>query len=174
MISALLLAGCSPDLTPSYAFDPIWIEPTAEEGGIEGFHTWQIYGPRWPKHYSERHYVCSVLVGISGVETECDAEECTIGWEITASVLESDCAPKSFAEDPFFVSLLRLGLGGEATGPDVPWPGSTSIGWADYGNGWEVHGDAYPDALDTEGTADDPTWNDEQPFSMVPTQSFPL
>jgi hypothetical protein len=173
MISWWLLAGCRPDLTPTYAYDPIWLEP-AEEGGMHGFQTWQIYGPDWPDRYSDRHYVCSVLVELVGLPTECDAEECAFAWQTTPELRETDCEPTSLADGPLFLSLQRVALGGPAPGPDVPWPELTSVGWTDYGNGWEIHGDAYPAALDDGGDADTPEWDEQQPFLMVPAQSFPL
>lgn len=169
-----LTVGCSTDLTPSWAFDPIWIEP-ALAGGVHGFQTWQVYGPKWPKKYDDRHYVCSVVTEISGDPITCDAEPgCTFAWELAAAVLETDCSDPTLAEDPLFVSLARVALGGAAAGEDVPWPGFTSVGWADYGNSWEVHGDAYPEALDLGGTVAGGDWDEIQPFLMVPTQSWPL
>lgn len=176
MIAALLLNGCRRDLTPTYAFDPIWLSPAEIDGqeGVTGFHTWQLYGPNWPKRYSDKHYACSVVVSLDGLPIECDAEECSIGWELTSEILESDCPAKKDSSDPLFLSLFRVGLGGEAKGPDVPWPGKTSVGWADYGSGWEIHGDAYPESLDSEGEGEGIAWDGEQPFVFVPTSAFPL
>jgi hypothetical protein len=174
MFSWLLLAGCRPDLTPTYAYDPIWLEP-AEEGGIHGFQTWQIYGPDWPDSYADKHYVCSVLVELVGLPTECDADEdCTFAWETLPEVRETDCEAPDFAQGELFLSLLRVGLGGPAAGEGVPWPDLTSVGWADYGNGWEIHGNAYPAALDDGAKVDSREWDEQEPFLMVPAQSFPL
>jgi hypothetical protein len=141
---ALLLACGAPDLTPAWAYDPIWLEPA---GGADAhaFQTWQLYGPEWADDPDEKHYVCAIVVEHAGVAVPCDAEEgCEHAWTMTGAVLETDCADPSITEDPLFVSLGRLALGGPATGEDVPWPGATSVAYADYGNGWEVHGDAYP------------------------------
>jgi hypothetical protein len=172
MIPWLLLVGCRPDLTPTYAYDPIWLEP-GEDGAVHGFETWQIYGPDWPDRYAEKHYVCSVLVELTGLPTECDADEdCTIAWETTGEVRETDCEG-DLAKGELFLALRRVGLGGPAPG-EVPWPDLTSVGWADYGNGWEIHGDAYPAALDDGEQAEGREWNEEQPFLFVPAQSFPL
>lgn len=166
--------GCSTDLTPTSAFDPIWIEP-APDDTVHGFQTWQIYGPKWEKKYDDRHYVCSVVTEIAGAPVPCDAEPgCTWAWELTSTVLESDCVDPALAEDPLFESLLRVALGGPALAEDVPWPGFTSVGWVDYGNGWEIHGDAYPEALDLGGTLPDGEWDQVQPFLLVPTKSFRL
>lgn len=168
-----LWLGCSTDLTPSWAFDPIWIEP-APNDGVHGFQTWQIYGPKWPKNYADRHYVCSVVTELEGVPTACDADpDCAWAWEITPSVLETDCAEPGYAEDALFVSLERLALGGPSVEKDTPWPGFTSVGWADYGNAWEIHGEAYPEALDLGGALTDGEWDRLQPFLMVPDKSFP-
>lgn len=182
MTPLLLLAACRPDLTPSYAFDPIWIAPEAgadEPGSIHGFQTWQVYGPDWPRRYADKHYTCSVVVELWGVPTACDADEtCNFAWETAPEVRQTDCEPAQLAERELFLSLRKVALGGEAKGTAeglaVPWPGVTSTGWADYGNGWEIHGYAYPEALDAGLEVKSGEWDEEQPFLLVPTQSFPL
>jgi hypothetical protein len=170
----IALAACTPDLTPAWAFDPIWIEPMTGDA-VHGFQTWEIYGPKWPSSYSDRHYVCSVVVEIEGAPIPCDAEEgCTWAWDITAALVESDCADAELAEDGLFVSLDRLALGGPSTSEDAPWPQHTSVGWADYGNGWEVHGSAYPEALDLGAQVESGEWDGVQPFLLVPESAFSL
>jgi hypothetical protein len=164
-----LLAACAPDLTPSWVFDPLW---TQQDGidGLYGFQTWEVFGPKWDRKHSDRHYVCAVVVELVGEATDCDAEpECTHAWTLESTLVESDCDP-TMVQDPLFVSLERVALGAPATG-EVPYPGETATGWADYGNGWEVHGEAYPDALDHGETAVG-TFDDGEPYSWLPTQAF--
>lgn len=169
----LWIFGCSADLTPTWAFDPVWIEPAPNER-VHGFQTWQIYGPKWPKRYDERHYVCSVVAEIAGDPIACDAEPgCTFAWAVEAEVLETDCPDPSLADDELFTLLDRVALGLPSTAPDAAWPGLTTVGWADYGEGWEIHGDAYPEALDLGATLSDGEWDGLQPFLMVPSKSFP-
>lgn len=167
----VLLAACAPDLTPAWAWDPIWLEPS--EAGVHGFQTWQLYGPKWAEDPDEKFYACAVVVELDGAATACDAEEgCEHAWDVTGALLETDCPDPALADDPLFVSLARLALGGPATGEDVPFPGATSVGWADYGNGWEVHGDAYPAALEHGGT-EATAWDGVAPFQLVPAAAFP-
>jgi hypothetical protein len=106
----------------------------------------------------------------------CDADPgCAAGWEVAeSSVASSDCEDEALLADPLFLSLLRIGLGGPDTSPEAPWPGQTSVGWADYGNGWEVHGYAYPEGLDLGAQLTTDAWDGVQPYLMVPTQSFAL
>ncbi len=167
---ALLLAGCAPDLTPTWAFDPIWAEPLPGDATY-GFQTWELFGPRWDRKRSERHYVCAVVVELAGAPVPCDAEpDCELAWEVTPELVESDCS-QEIADDPLFVSLQRLAIGGPALGEGAPWPGSSLTGWADYGAGWEIHGHAYPEALDRAQPAG--TWSDGEPHLFVPTKAFP-
>lgn len=169
LLALVALSGCAPDLTPSWAYDPIWLEP-AGEGGAFGFQTWELFGPRWDEKRDDRHYVCAVVVAVQGVAIPCDAQEgCEHAWEVTPAILETDCAPPT-ADDPLFTSLQRLALGSEATG-EVPHPGQTSTGWADYGGGWEVHGYAYPEALDHELPAG--SFDEGEPYLLLPTKAFP-
>jgi hypothetical protein len=166
-----LLVGCAPDLTPAWAWDPIWLEGTAS--GAHGFQTWQLYGPKWPSRQSDRHYVCSVVTELEGRPSECDAPGCEIAFDLTPTLLESDCADPALAEQPLFLALERLALGGPYVGEDAPWPDRTTTSYADYGSGWELHGFAYPEAYDLGG-AGDPTWTGEDPFLFTPDAAFPL
>jgi hypothetical protein len=169
----LLVAACTPDRTPAWAYDPLWIEPV-DGDALHGFETWQLYGPSWPKHYNDKFYACSVVVELDGEPIECDAEPgCTHAWEVVGEVAQSDC-DAGLAGDPLFLSLGRVAIGGLDTGPDVAWPGQTSVGWADYGNGWEVHGEAYPEGLDLEQAVQSNAWDGEQAFLFVPASAFSL
>ncbi|MEQ1505369.1 MAG: hypothetical protein ABMB14_24265 [Myxococcota bacterium] len=170
----LLSVACSRDTTPTWAFDPIWLEPAADDA-VHGFQSWQLYGPKWIDNYSEKTYACAVVAELDGDPIACDAEPgCALAWSITPTVIETDCDDPALADDPLFVSLHRLALGSPAEGKDVPWPDQTTIGYADYGNGWEVHGNAYPEALDLGAELPTGDWDGIQPFLWVPTQSFPL
>ncbi|MEQ1570196.1 MAG: hypothetical protein ABMA64_31470 [Myxococcota bacterium] len=167
------LVGCAPDLTPAWAYDPIWLEPSGD--GVHGFQSWEVFGPKWPASYNDRHYVCAVVVELDGVPTECDAEPaCAVAWEVTPTLAQSDCGEAGLGDDPLFASLGKLALGGAATGEEIGWPGKTSVGWADYGNGWEIHGEAYPEVLDLGGAADSGEWDGVEPFLFVPQSAFPV
>lgn len=169
-----VLAGCAPDLTPTWAWDPIWLEPT-EDGGAHGFETWQIQGPRWQKNGKDRNYVCGVVAEVRGPAVACDGAEdpagCLVVFELETTPVETDCAG-DLAERPLFLSLRRLAVGG-AAGSDAAWPGLTSVGWADYGEGWVVHGESYTEALD-HGGAGQLGWSGEDPYLFVPDAAFPL
>jgi hypothetical protein len=170
---ALALTGCAPDTTPTWAFDPIWLEP-APDLGVHGFQTWQLYGPAWIDSSDEDAYACAVVVELFGEPAPCDADPECVGWEIgSVEVASSDC-DEGLTATPLFLSLQRIGLGGPDRSPEAPWPDQTSIGWADYGNGWEVHGAAYAEVLDLGGQPESASWDGLQPYLMVPTQSFAL
>lgn len=171
-LSALLLACSTPTPTPAWAWDPIWLEPVGADA--HGFQTWLFYGPEWAEDQDDRHYVCAVVVELDGTPTDCDAEDaCGVAWTVAPTVLESDCADPTIAEQPLLVSVTRLALGGPVVAEDLPWPGLTSTGWVDYGGGWEVHGRAWPEALDLGRSVSSGTWDGVEPFSFVPDQAFP-
>jgi hypothetical protein len=167
-----LLAACARDLVPTWGFDPVWLEPAGEDD-VHGFHTWQIYDERWSRKPDDRFYVCAVVAEFSGVPTASCGEACTHAWSVQSAVLESDC-PASLAEDPLFGSLVGIGLGAASTSPDVPHPGATTVGWIDYGFGWEVHGDAWPEILDAGGTPETTEWDATQAFTFWPTALWPI
>ncbi|MCB9688764.1 MAG: hypothetical protein H6735_27235 [Alphaproteobacteria bacterium] len=162
--------GCAPDLTPTWAWDPIWLEPT-EDGGAHGFETWQIHGPKWQRNGKDRYYVCGVVVALDGPAVDCDIEGCVVAFELTPTPVETDC-PGTLADDPLFLSLHRLAIGAPAAG-EVPWPGFTSETYADYGSGWEVYGQSWTEALD-HGGAGQLGWNGTDPYQLVPDAAFPL
>lgn len=167
-----VLAACTPDLTPSWTWDPIWLEGTGPDT-VHGFQTWEVFGPTWPRRQRDRFYVCAVVAELDGEVSDCDAPDCTIAWDVTPSFVETDCPDPALAENPLFGALGRLALGGLAMGDDVPWPGQTTTSYADYGDGWAVHGTAYPEAYDWGG-AGDPTWTGDAPFLFTPSAAFPL
>ena len=160
--------ACKPDPTPAWAIDPMWIEPT--ETGMHGFQTWQLYRDKWEKNQRERTFVCAVLVELFGTESGCT--DCQIAWNVTPEVVESDCDAKVQANETWTL-LQRVSIGLEVTS-DPTHPGLTSQGFVDYGWGWEVHGEAWPAALDEGRAASSGDWNGEQAFSFVPELAWPL
>ncbi len=165
----LFLAACAPDLTPTWGFDPITLEP--DGAGAYGFQTWQVYGEKWAEKPKDKFYVCAVVVELAAEPGACP--ECTVGWTVTSTFVESDC-PTELAENPVFTSVVGIGLGGPSPNPEAPHPGLTVEGWIDYGSGWEVHGDAWPEALDAGGTAVDATWDGSRVFTFWPGALWPL
>ncbi|MBX2796672.1 MAG: hypothetical protein KTR31_03350 [Myxococcales bacterium] len=168
----LCATGCTIDLTPSWAFDPVWLE-TSAPGEVFGLQTWQIYGPEWDSANRQKHYVCSVLVELTGTEVPCDAEDgCDQAWSLQREVLQSDCLGAVDTTDPLFVSLRRIAFGSPSRGAAAPHPLSSQRSWADYGGGWERHGHAYPEDLDRgEGGG---AFTDGHPFTSMPTKAFPF
>lgn len=172
-----LTACAGDDGSPAWAFDPLWLEPTAD-GGVYGFQTWEVFSERWTKQFDERYYLCSVVVELSGspIQVEGDCSGCELAWSVTPSLLETDCGD-AIAADPGFLSLSRVGLG--EVGADLiegdPYPTRSAGGYADYGDGvWVAHGWAYPEALDTRGSVVDSDWNEEQPFTFWPAWVWDL
>ncbi len=167
-----VLGACKADTTPAWALDPIWIEPgVAPAADLHGFQTWQVYGEQWRVRPDERYYSCAVVVELTGTETE-PCPDCTIAWTVDATLLESDC-PLAVQADPVFLSLRGLGIG-ELTGGAAEHPGLTSAGYADYGAGWEPHGQAWPAALDAGEPVDDGGWDGVAPFTLWPDAIWPL
>ncbi len=165
------LLACAPDRTPTWAWDPIWLEPTPEEGA-HGFQTWQLYGPEWASRPDDRLYACAVVVELEGEPVACDTADCERAWSIVPTLLETDCAG-DLGEAPLFLTLRALAIGGRAPDDEAAWPGLTSIGLADYGDGWQPHGQAYVEALDRGGEGA-LGWTGEDPFLFVPDAAVPL
>jgi hypothetical protein len=169
LLLAPCFAACAPDLTPTWGFDPIYLEPDGQQ--VYGFETWQIYAEKWAKKPVDRYYVCAVVVQLEGTPSSCP--DCTVAWNVTAELVESDCAG-TLSEDPLFTSVIGLGLGEPSTNPDAPHPDLTVVGWVDYGSGWEIHGDAWPEILDSGGVAADAEWDGEKAFTFWPGALWPL
>ena len=162
--------GCSHDDTPAWAFDPIWIEPL--DGGIHGIHTWELFSERWHESRDDKHYVCSVIVELWGTPSDA-CPDCMVAWDVQSEVLETDCDP-AVADEPQLVALPGVGIGDLTADPEAPYPSSTYTGYVDYGSGtWEVHGWAYPEALDLGTQPTSNAWDDEQPFQLWPTLDWP-
>ena len=161
-------AGCTSD-TPSWALDRVFVLPS--EGEATGSITWQIYRRAWKRSFKSRHYLCSVLVAFEGVETAADCPDCAGALSIAPEVADSDCSD-ALTADPTFVSPARIGFGPISTGG--PHPGRSSIGYADYGLGWEVHGWAFPEALESGGEPASEVWDGAEPFAMAPSFAWTL
>lgn len=165
-------AGCSRnDGVTTWAMDPLWIEP-AGDVDIHGFQTWELFSSRWTKNYSEKFYICSVLVEFDGTpDTAGEAcSACDLTWAVEPVLLETDCA-EQIASDPGFLSLSRIGLGlvGADIAADDPYPAQSQGGYADYSTDeWVSHGWAYPESLDNRGTADELDWDGDQAFTLWP------
>ncbi|MEZ4319460.1 MAG: hypothetical protein R3F61_18235 [Myxococcota bacterium] len=166
---ALALAACSSDDTPTWAIDVMFVAPDGE--GVRGTTSWQVYRKAWEKGFKERHYLCSVVVAFEGVPSAVDCPSCLAAMSVTSEVTDSDC-PESLASSPTFVSLSRIGFGPIQAGG--PFPDRSSVGFADYGPGWEVHGWSYPDALALGESTEAMAWDGTEPFSMAPSYAWYL
>lgn len=165
-----LLGACQADTDPAWALDPLWIEPAAAD--LYGFQTWQVYSEKWRDRPDDRFYLCAVVVELVGTETE-PCPGCTRSWTVEPTLLESDCAP-AIEREELFLSLRGVGIGDLGRGEAAEHPGLTSAGFADYGDGWETHGQAWPAALDAGEPVDDGAWDGEQPFTLWPDAIWPL
>src|SRR5678815_344913 len=167
LATLLLMVGCAGSGAPTYAFDPIWIEP--EGDGIHGFQTWSIYADGWQRRYKERYFVCSVVVELSGTPAATPCPDCDFTWAVTPELAETDCTDESLASAPGFLSLTGLGLGAvpSALRDNNPYPSRSQGSYADYGADWVSHGWGYPESLDTRGEASDAGWG-AQPFELWP------
>ncbi len=157
MLALSSLAACGGDRDPAWAVDRMWIEPDA--GGIHGFQTWELYGPRWERRQRDRTYVCAVAVELVGQEIPCT--DCQAAWEVTPELASSDCAG-AVQGDPTWTRLRRLSLGLPPAG------GGPAVGFADYGWGWEIHGTATADG------ASGSQWDGATPFVFEPEMAWPV
>lgn len=157
--------ACKVDDTPTWAFDPIYVEPQGDD--LYGFQTWEFFGKAWQKKQRKKHYLCSVVVELLGTAMDpCDG--CDLAWSIESALLETDCSP-SLAENEAFTALQGLALGDVDSEIEVdnPYPGDSLGGYVSYEEeAWEPHGWAYPTAYDY-GEAPTVEWDDE-PFMFWP------
>ncbi len=167
--SLAVLAACKADREPAWALDPIYLEPAGE--GVIGFQTWEVFSERWSKRHAGKHYLCAVVVEFNGTPGTCP--DCTFAWDVQTSLVESDC-PDRVTNDPLPLSLRAIGVGDLGKSEDAPYGTQSSLGWADYGFGWEVHGWAHPDALDNGGASSATDWDGAEPFALWPTAAWPL
>lgn len=177
MLLAALLACGSNDTTPAFAMDLVWLEPSGETD-VYGFQTWELFSAAWNKKYSDKHYVCSIVVELNG-EPDTSGEicrDCDVAWQVTAELLETDCAD-GVADDPDFFTLSRVGLGPvpDDLVADDPWTGQSHGAFADYGGGdWVPYGWGYPESLDNRGSADSTDWDGAQAFQLWPAYVWSL
>lgn len=164
MFAGLVLTGCTSD-EPTWALDVMFVVPDGPDE-VRGTQTWQVYRKAWKRNFREKHYLCSVLVTFDGVSSTPDCPNCLSAATVTPEQTDSDC-DATISTNPTFSSLQRVGFGPLAV-DGGPYPGSSSAGYVDYGAGWEVHGWAYPDALDQGGSLEPTAWNDSDPFAMAP------
>lgn len=169
----LVAAGCGRDLEPAWGFDAITIAP-ARDGRITGFQAWQIYGDRWVKRQSKRHYICGVLVTLDGTPDATSCDDCTHAWRLTAEVVDTDCDESVIASDAL-LSLRRLAIGPlPVSDKPAPYDGLTVGGYGDYGFDWEEHGWAYPEALDVGRAGATGGWDGTAPYALWPLYAVPL
>lgn len=165
ILIAALTMGCVQD-GASWAFDPIWLEADGDD--VIGFQTWNLYREGWKKRQHDKFYVCAVVVALEGAPTPCD--DCTEAWRVEAARVETDCTG-AWSADPLFTSIVRVGYGPATSSEAPPHAGASDEGRVDYGDGWEVHGWAYPAGLDHGEASGD--WPDT-PLQLWPTAAFPL
>lgn len=149
LLCCLALPACAPDLTPTWAADTVHVEANAD--GVEGFHTWTLYGPDWDKRRGERHHSCTLLfeVRLTGATEACT--DCERTWTATESLTDSDC-PEDLTWSPPTLSALGVGpVDAELMGAE-PWPDATFGSWVRYDDGeWISHGWAIPEDPDELG-----------------------
>lgn len=168
------LVGCVPTSpTPFYALDPIYLEPTPQ--GVYGVQSWELFSEEWGRRFAARHYLCAVIVELEGIPTTEGCPECSHRFRVEATLLESDC-DAAVAEDPRFLALAALGLGEDRPEVEakVPHPDASSGAWADYGEGWEPYGWAWPEELDHGGTPASTEWDEARPFQLWPAYVWEL
>jgi len=139
----LLLAGCTPDLTPTWAADTVHLE--ASPDGVVGFHTWTLYGPAWDKGRRPRHHACTLVyqVDLTGSEDRC--EGCERVWTADERLTDSDCADDVTWLPPQLAAIGVGDLDPELVGGD-PWPDASLGSWVRYDDGdWLSHGWAIPE-----------------------------
>ena len=163
LAGVLLFSGCT-DNRVHWALDPIFLSPQDE--GVDGTQTWQLYRKAWKNRFAQKHYLCSVVTQFRATPSATDCTECRVTFDVLPEIVDSDCED-SVSEDPTFVALRRVAVGPLAEGG--PYPDASSIGYVDYGSGWEVHGWAYPEALANDQQAASFTWDNSEPFAFTPT-----
>ena len=159
----VLFTGCA-DNRVHWALDPIFLSPNGE--GVDGTQTWQLYRKAWKNNFGEQHYLCSVVTHFQATPSATDCTDCRVAFDVLPEIADTDCT-EEVAADPTFIALRRVAIGPLADGG--PYPDASSIGYVDYGTGWEVHGWAYPEALANDQQAASFTWNDAEPFAFTPT-----
>lgn len=169
---ALLLpfsvCACS-DPAPGWALDAVFLVPS--NGDVTGTVSWNVYKRQWEKNLKQKHYLCSIVTSFDAVPSATDCTDCVVAFDVTPTVTDGNCSP-ALMEDPLFTSTQRLGIGALTT--DGPYPDASSAAWADYGNGWERHGWAHPEAVANGQQPTSLTWDGEEAFSFVPVAAWQL
>jgi hypothetical protein len=165
-----LAAGCTGQ-QPTWATDPIWLEPEPIGGdGIHGFQTWELYGKRWTRQYAEKHFVCSVLIEFTGapVDPGASCTGCEMAWTVESERVDSDCGPRD-VDRAGFLALTGVALGEKGANLDGgdPYPEQSLGAFVDYATGtWEPYGWGVPDTAESESATWE--WNGEQAFVLQP------
>lgn len=171
-LSPLLLilgaAGCS-NPTPGWALDTVFLVPANQD--VTGTIGWNVYSERWGKNFKEKNYLCSVVASFDATASATDCESCVVAFDVQPAITDGDCSD-ALMEDSLFTSTQRLGIG-ELVG-DGPYPDASSAAWVDYGNGWERHGWAHPEAVANGQTPASFTWDGTEAFSFVPAAAWEL
>ena len=163
VLPMLMLLGCGSSF-PHWAIDPIHVVPDGST--LSGTQSWQVYSKPWQKHFNAKHYLCTTLIEIQGTQSEPDCPDCLAAFDLTVDLADSDCST-ALTDNETFLSLRRIGFGPLVEGG--PYPGSTSVGFADYGQGWEVHGWAYVAGVSDGALEDAGPWNAIDAFELEPT-----
>lgn len=161
-------AGCS-SATPGWALDSMFLVPA--NGDATGTVGWNIYSDRWEKRFNQKHYLCSIVASFDASASATDCEGCVVAFDVTPEITDGDCSP-AMMELSLFTSTQRMGIG--ALTADGPYPDASSEGWVDYGNGWERHGWAHPEAVANGQTPASLTWDGVEAFSFVPAAAWEL
>lgn len=170
-IQLLLLlgaVGCS-NPTPGWALDSVFLVPANQD--VTGTVSWNVYSNRWEKNFKEKHFLCSIVATFDARASATDCEGCVAAFEVEPVITDGDCSP-AMMELPLFTSTQRVGIGGLTA--DGPYPDASSEAWVDYGNGWERHGWAHPEAVAHGQTPASFTWDGTEAFSFVPAAAWEL
>lgn len=169
-----LLAACHAAPGPAtWAVDPLWIEG-ADEGGLHGFQTWELFDQHWDNNHHERHYVCGAVVRLFGDPVSC--EDCDGAWSIRTRLVETDCTEDDIDINRF-TGLRELSLRAVGSVPTdaAPYPGQSTFADADYGAGLAPYGWAWPAALDHGvATSSDGSFDGSEPYQLRPTVLWDL
>lgn len=166
------LVGCAEPGEPAWAVDLPWVEPSGD-AEVHVLHTWNLYDAHWEDGRSPRRFVCAVVVEAwATMDDRCEA--CERGWSVTErSVRETDCASSVDVERFDVVEGLGLGPPVPELGADPR--GGSMAGWVDHGDGFALHGWAYPARLDDAPDEVVTTgWDGERAFAFDPIAAWHL
>ena len=162
--------------------EPVWAVATASvvptSTGIEGVQGWSFFTKGWGKATGDAAFVCTRAQSFTGsvVAAEPGCEGCVVAYELEYEDMGSDC-DDSIASDPAYAIPALMGIGDapEDYAAQNPNP-DRSYGWyADLGGeGMEVYGFAWDDALDWGGDPGPPGWNVGQVYTLTPVLAWDL